>query len=99
MDLLRRLGGNLFDVDSAGRADHQHRPLRRAIHDDADVALRSDLGSRREVEYVRKIIAEGTSAERQLRVYRETGDLAAVVRAVVDSTRAEVEESARTYRI
>jgi len=58
-----------------------------------------DLGSRREVEYVRKIIAEGTSAERQLRVYRETGDLAAVVRAVVDSTRAEVEESARTYRI
>jgi carboxylate-amine ligase len=58
-----------------------------------------DLGSRREVEYVRKIVAEGTSAERQLRVYRETGDLAAVVRAIVDSTRAEVEESAKTYRV
>src|SRR5437762_1027129 len=58
-----------------------------------------DLGSRREVEHVRTIIAEGTSAERQLQVFRETGDLAAVVRAVVDSTRAEVEESARTYRI
>lgn len=58
-----------------------------------------DLGSRREVEYVRKIIAEGTSAERQLRVYRDTGDLSAVVRAIVESTRAEAEESAKTYRI
>src|SRR5215813_3345198 len=29
-----------------------------------------DLGSRREVEYVKKILADGTSAERQLQVYR-----------------------------
>ena len=58
-----------------------------------------DLGSRREVDYVRKIVSDGTSAERQLRVYRETGDLSAVVRAIVDETREEVEQSARTYRI
>jgi glutamate---cysteine ligase / carboxylate-amine ligase len=58
-----------------------------------------DLGSRREVEYVRKIVSDGTSAERQLRVYRETGDLSAVVRAIVDETREEGEQSARTYRI
>jgi carboxylate-amine ligase len=58
-----------------------------------------DLGSRREVDYVRKILAEGTSAERQLQVYRQTGDLTAIVRAVVDETRAEVEQSARTYRV
>jgi glutamate---cysteine ligase / carboxylate-amine ligase len=58
-----------------------------------------DLGSRREVDYVRKILAEGTSAERQLRVYRDTGDLTAVVRALVDETRAEVEQSAKTYRV
>jgi carboxylate-amine ligase len=58
-----------------------------------------DLGSRREVDYVRKIVADGTSAERQLRVYRETGDLSAVVRAIVDETREEVEQSAKTYRI
>jgi glutamate---cysteine ligase / carboxylate-amine ligase len=58
-----------------------------------------ELGSRREVEYIRKIASDGTSAERQLRVYRETGDLAAVVRAIVDETRQEVEQSARTYRI
>jgi glutamate---cysteine ligase / carboxylate-amine ligase len=58
-----------------------------------------DLGSRREVDYVRKIVSDGTSAERQLRVYRETGDLSAVVRAIVDETREEGEQSARTYRI
>jgi glutamate---cysteine ligase / carboxylate-amine ligase len=58
-----------------------------------------DLGSRREVDYVRKIVSDGTSAERQLRVYRETGDLSAVVRALVDETREEGEQSARTYRI
>jgi carboxylate-amine ligase len=39
-----------------------------------------ELGSRREVEYVRKILSDGTSAERQMQVYRETGDLRAVVR-------------------
>src|SRR6266540_6560844 len=40
-----------------------------------------DLDSRREVEYIHKIIAEGTSAERQLDVYRTSGDLRAVVRS------------------
>jgi glutamate---cysteine ligase / carboxylate-amine ligase len=58
-----------------------------------------ELGSRREVEYVRRILSDGTSAERQLQVYRQTGDLAAVVRALVEETREEVEQSARTYRI
>src|SRR5882724_5507623 len=54
-----------------------------------------DFGKRQEVEYVRKIVSDGTSAERQLRVYRETGDLSAVVRAVVEETREEGEQSAR----
>jgi carboxylate-amine ligase len=56
-----------------------------------------ELGSRRETEYVRTILAEGTSADRQLRVFRETGDLRAVVRAVVDETGESVGISARTY--
>jgi len=47
-----------------------------------------DLGSRTAVEYVKTILAEGTSADRQLRVYRETGDLRAVVRWLVEETRA-----------
>ena len=58
-----------------------------------------DLGSRREIEYVRTILAEGTSAEKQVEIYRRTGDLRAVVRSIVDETRAEVEQSARTYHV
>jgi carboxylate-amine ligase len=38
-----------------------------------------DLGSRKDCEYALRILDEGTSADRQLRVYRETGDLNAVV--------------------
>jgi len=58
-----------------------------------------ELGSRREVEYTKTILAEGTSAERQLQVYRETGDLRAVVRSIVDETRESVEHTARTYHV
>jgi glutamate---cysteine ligase / carboxylate-amine ligase len=46
-----------------------------------------DLEMRREVEYVRTILAEGTSADRQLAVYRREGDLKAVVDHVVAETR------------
>ncbi len=58
-----------------------------------------ELGSRREVDYVRKILSDGTSAERQVQVYRDTGDLRAVVQALVEETRDGVEDSARTYRV
>jgi carboxylate-amine ligase len=46
-----------------------------------------DLGSRSAVEYVNTIMREGTSAERQLRVFHETNDLKAVVRNIVAETR------------
>lgn len=47
-----------------------------------------DLGSRDAINYVNTIMREGTSAERQLRVYQQTGDLRAVVQHVVAETRA-----------
>ncbi len=47
-----------------------------------------DLGSRPAVEYLHTILKEGTSAERQLRVYEQTGDLKAVVRHIVEETGA-----------
>jgi carboxylate-amine ligase len=47
-----------------------------------------DLGSRSAVNYVHTILHEGTSAERQLRVFEQTGDLRAVVQHVVAETRA-----------
>jgi carboxylate-amine ligase len=58
-----------------------------------------ELESRREVEYIRQILRDGTSADQQLAVYRETGDLKAVVQAIVRQTSEAVDESARTYRV
>jgi len=52
-----------------------------------------DLGSRSAVEYIHTILNEGTSAERQLRVYQQTGDLKDVVRHLVTETRASVQDA------
>jgi glutamate---cysteine ligase / carboxylate-amine ligase len=50
-----------------------------------------DLGSRRALEPIQRIFREGTGAERQRRVFKETGgDLKAVVRHIVEETRAGV---------
>jgi carboxylate-amine ligase len=46
-----------------------------------------ELGSRAEVEYVKTILDQGTSADRQLAVYRRTEDLRAVVDLVVEETK------------
>ncbi len=45
-----------------------------------------ELGSRKEVEYAYRILEEGSSAERQLRVFEETGDLKAVVDSIIAET-------------
>lgn len=51
-----------------------------------------DLGSRSAVEYINTMLREGTSAERQLRVFQESGDLKAVVRHLVAETKRGVSE-------
>jgi carboxylate-amine ligase len=85
-------------VDFGKRREVPMRDLAIELLEIVDDVL-DELGSRREVDYVRKILADGTSADRQLRVFHETGDLRAVVRSVVDETRESVEQSARTYRV
>jgi carboxylate-amine ligase len=45
-----------------------------------------ELGSRHEIEYIHKILAHGTGADRQLRVFEETGDLKKVVDYIVQQT-------------
>jgi carboxylate-amine ligase len=45
-----------------------------------------DLGSRKELDYVYKIMEEGTSADRQLRIFERTGDLKAVVDQLIAET-------------
>ncbi|MFQ5738224.1 MAG: carboxylate-amine ligase [Acidobacteriota bacterium] len=44
------------------------------------------LGTRQELEGVRRILEEGTSADRQLRTHQKTGDLCAVVDRLADET-------------
>jgi len=54
-----------------------------------------DLGCRAEVEYIHQILRNGTGADRQLRVFEETGDLKAVVDYMIAETQAGIfEESA-----
>ena len=52
-----------------------------------------ELDSRQEVEYVREIMKNGTGADRQLRVFRETGDMKAVVDYIIEETEAGLGES------
>src|SRR5437899_264928 len=42
-----------------------------------------ELGSRKEVEYVREIMKMGTGADRQVKVYRNTGDMQAVGDSII----------------
>lgn len=49
-----------------------------------------ELGSREEIGYLRRLMDEGTGADRQLRVWRETGDLVKVVDYIVSETEREV---------
>ena len=49
-----------------------------------DVA--DELGTRHEIEYIRTILKEGSSADRQLRKYEETGSLEAVVDMLIEET-------------
>jgi carboxylate-amine ligase len=42
------------------------------------------------VQYIHTVLRDGTSADRQLAVYRRTGDLKAVVHHLIQETRAGV---------
>lgn len=54
------------------------------------------LGSRRELEYVHTILESGTSADRQIRTFEETGDMNAVVDRVIAETNELTVETAQT---
>ena len=45
-----------------------------------------ELGSRKELEYVHRIMEQGTSADRQLKIFDETGDLKSVVDQLIAET-------------
>jgi glutamate---cysteine ligase / carboxylate-amine ligase len=78
-------------IDFGKEAEVPMRDLTLELLEFVDDVL-DELGSRSAVEYIHTILNEGTSAERQLRVHRETGDLKAVVRHLVAETRGGVTE-------
>ncbi len=47
-----------------------------------------ELDSREEINYIHQILKMGNGAERQLRVYKETGDFCKVVDYIIEETRA-----------
>jgi glutamate---cysteine ligase / carboxylate-amine ligase len=51
-----------------------------------------ELGSREELNYIYKILENGTGADRQLKVFRETGDLKKVVDYIISETQQSVFE-------
>ena len=55
-----------------------------------------ELGSRQAVEHVHTILREGTSADRQLQVHRDTGDLSRVVDHLNEETMAGTGAQSRT---
>jgi len=60
-----------------------------------DVA--GELGSREELNYIHEMLRMGTGADRQLRVFEETGDLKKVVDYIVSETSCGLSE--RTTRL
>src|SRR5512141_1520900 len=52
-----------------------------------------DLGSRKEVEHIHTILERGTSADEQLRVYRETNDLKSVVDRLIELTAENIPQN------
>ena len=81
--------GKLIDLGK-----EQEVPMRALIPELLELVddVVDDLGSRPAVNYVNTIMKEGTSAERQMRVYEQTNDLKAVVRHIVAETRGGVLE-------
>jgi carboxylate-amine ligase len=49
-----------------------------------------ELGSREEIDYIRTMLEQGTGADRQLKVFHETGDLKEVVKYIIEETETGV---------
>ncbi len=86
--------GNLLDL-----GQEAERLARQVIHELLDWFLADvvdELRSRQQIEYASKILEEGTSADRQLATFEETGDLRAVVDQLVRETAEGVETKTRS---
>ncbi|MGD0930272.1 MAG: carboxylate-amine ligase [Candidatus Korobacteraceae bacterium] len=89
------LDGKLIDFGK-----EEEVPLRQLILEYLDLIddVVDELGSREEINYIHEMLKMGTGADRQLQVYKETGDLEAVVDYMVKETRVGVFEETGARR-
>jgi carboxylate-amine ligase len=75
-------------------------PARDLIHEYLDFVddVVDELGSREELNYIHKILEHGSGADRQLRVFEQTGDLKKVVDYIIEETEAGLEEDPADVR-
>ena len=85
------LEGNLIDFGKKSEV-----PLRVLMDEYLEFVddVVDELGSRKELEYIHEILRNGSGADRQLRVYRETGDFHRVVDYIISETEAGVYDAA-----
>jgi len=85
------LDGKLIDFGK-----QKEVPARDLIHEYLDFVddVVDELESREELEYIHKMLETGSGADRQLRVFQETGDLKKVVDYIIEETEAGLAESA-----
>jgi len=84
------LGGKLIDFGK-----QKEVPARDLIHEYLDFVddVLDELDSREEINYIHNILEQGSGADRQLRVFQETGDLKKVVDYIIEETEAGLLES------
>src|SRR6266853_2763364 len=84
-----RYGLDGMMIDFGKQKEVPTKDLVRELLDFVDDVL-DDLGSRKEVEHIHTILERRTSADEQLRVYKETNDLKAVVDRLIELTAENV---------
>jgi carboxylate-amine ligase len=85
------LDGKLIDFGK-----QKEVPARDLVHEYLDFIddVVDELDSRDEINYIHEILERGSGADRQLRVFEETGDLKKVVDYIIEETEAGLAESA-----
>lgn len=79
-------------IDFGKQKEVPTKDLVRELLDFVDPVL-DELNSRKEVEHIHTILERGTSADEQLRVYKETNDLKAVVDRLIELTAENVPQN------
>src|SRR5436305_3525211 len=82
-------------IDFGKQKEVPTRDLIRELLDFVDDVL-DPLGSRKEVEHIHTILERGTSADEQLQVFQETGDLKSVVDRLMERTVENVPQESGT---